>query len=43
MPEIHLKIRYFERGLSKSFEKGNSVFLTQTISHRQKNADAKVV
>ena len=37
MQEIPLKVRYFERGLSKSLKKGNFIFLLNPVPFNGQN------
>ena len=37
MQEIILKVRYFERGLSKSLKKGNFIFLPNPVPFNRQN------
>ena len=37
MQEIVLKVRYFERGLSKSLKKGNFIFLPNPVPFNRQN------
>ena len=37
MQEIILKVRYFERGLSKSLKKGNFFFLLKPVPFNRQN------
>ena len=37
MQEIILKVRYFERGLSKSLKKGNFIFFSNPVPFNRQN------
>ena len=37
MQEILLKVRYFERGLSKSLKKGNFIFFSNPVPFNRQN------
>ena len=37
MQEIILKVRYFERGFSKSLKKGNAVFFSNPVPFNRQN------
>ena len=37
MQEIILKVKYFERGLSKSLKKGNFIFLLNLVPFNRQN------
>ena len=37
MQDIILKVRYFERGLSKSLKKGNFIFLSNSVPFNSQN------
>ena len=37
MQEFFLKVRYFERGLSKSLKKGNFIFISNSVPFNSQN------
>ena len=40
--KIILKVKYFERGLSKSYKKGNFIFLSNPVSFNRQNYQKQI-